>query len=57
MTITSERTDNGIAQERKLVTSIPGPASAALQARKNSAVSGGVGVTLPVYIERAGAAS
>jgi len=54
MTITPERTDNGIAQERKLVTSIPGPASVALQARKNSAVSGGVGVTLPVYIERAG---
>ena len=54
MTITSERTDNGIAQERKLVTSIPGPASVALQARKNAAVSGGVGVTLPVYIDRAG---
>lgn len=54
MTITPERTDNGIAQERKLVTSIPGPASVALQARKSSAVSGGVGVTLPVYIERAG---
>jgi len=54
MTITPERTDNGIAQERKLVTAIPGPASVALHARKTSAVSSGVGVTLPVYIDRAG---
>lgn len=46
--------DNGIAQERRLVTAIPGPRSQALQARKTAAVSAGVGVTLPVYIARAG---
>lgn len=54
MTLTPERTDNGIAQERKLVTPLPGPKSQALHARKTAAVSSGVGVTLPVYIERAG---
>jgi 4-aminobutyrate aminotransferase/(S)-3-amino-2-methylpropionate transaminase len=46
--------DNGIPQERRLMTAIPGPRSIALQARKTAAVSGGVGVTLPVYITRAG---
>jgi 4-aminobutyrate aminotransferase/(S)-3-amino-2-methylpropionate transaminase len=46
--------DNGIAQERRLVTAIPGPRSQALQARKTAAVSAGVGVTLPVYVARAG---
>ena len=56
MTATADRTDttNGIPQERRLVTEIPGPRSQALQARKTSAVSGGVGVTLPVYITKAG---
>ena len=54
MTITPERTDNDIIQERRLVTSIPGPTSQALLARKNDAVASGVGVTLPVFIERAG---
>lgn len=38
---------------RQLVTSIPGPKSIALHARKGSAVSAGVGVTLPVYISEA----
>ena len=37
---------NGVAQERRLVTEIPGPRSQALQARKTGAVSAGVGVTL-----------
>jgi 4-aminobutyrate aminotransferase / (S)-3-amino-2-methylpropionate transaminase / 5-aminovalerate transaminase len=41
-------------QERRLVTEIPGPRSRALAARKSSAVAGGVGTTLPVYVERAG---
>ncbi len=43
-----------IRQERKLVTSIPGPRSQALHARKTAVVSSGVGVGLPAYIERAG---
>jgi 4-aminobutyrate aminotransferase/(S)-3-amino-2-methylpropionate transaminase len=43
-----------VAQERKLVTPVPGPRSQALHARKSAAVSSGVGVGLPTYIERAG---
>lgn len=47
---------NGIAQERKLVTEIPGPASVELQKRRTSAVSAGVGFTLPIFVERAAGA-
>ncbi|TFD21133.1 4-aminobutyrate--2-oxoglutarate transaminase [Cryobacterium sp. TMS1-13-1] len=43
-----------LAQERKLVTSIPGPKSRALSQRKALAVSAGVGITLPVYVVAAG---
>ena len=43
-----------VPQERLLRTSIPGPRSVDLQARKTAAVAPGVGTTLPVYIERAG---
>ena len=43
-----------IAQQRILKTAIPGPRSIELQQRKAGAVSAGVGVGLPVYIERAG---
>jgi len=43
-----------LPQERRLTTSIPGPKSQALQARKAAAVSAGVGVTLPVYIVAGG---
>jgi 4-aminobutyrate aminotransferase/(S)-3-amino-2-methylpropionate transaminase len=43
-----------VAQERRLVTEIPGPRSRALLERRNAAVSSGVGLTLPVFIERAG---
>src|SRR5688500_15275015 len=43
-----------VAQERRLVTALPGPRSTALHARKVAAVSSGVGVGLPAYIERAG---
>ncbi|MFY9231240.1 MAG: aminotransferase class III-fold pyridoxal phosphate-dependent enzyme, partial [Candidatus Nanopelagicales bacterium] len=43
-----------LPQERRLVTEIPGPVSTALQTRKQSAVSSGVGVMLPVYVVRAG---
>lgn len=38
-----------LPQERKLVTAIPGPKSQELLARKNSAVSAGVGIALPVF--------
>lgn len=41
-------------QSRLLVTEIPGPASLELNKRRAAAVSGGVGVTLPVFVVRAG---
>jgi len=41
------RTD--IAQERRLVTTIPGPKSVALHTRRQAAVAAGVASTLPVY--------
>lgn len=43
-----------LPQERKLVTSIPGPKSQELLARKNAAVASGVGVALPISIVAAG---
>jgi 4-aminobutyrate aminotransferase/(S)-3-amino-2-methylpropionate transaminase len=43
-----------LAQERKLVTSIPGPKSNELLARKNSAVASGVGLAYPAFIVAAG---
>lgn len=51
MTIT---TDAAVAQERRLVTEIPGPQSLAMLARRTHAVSAGVGIMLPTFIERAG---
>ncbi|WP_329137157.1 4-aminobutyrate--2-oxoglutarate transaminase [Streptomyces sp. NBC_01476] len=45
-----------LPQERRLVTAIPGPKSQELLARKNAAVANGVGVTLPVFVTRAGGA-
>ncbi|MFD3454160.1 4-aminobutyrate--2-oxoglutarate transaminase [Streptomyces sp. NPDC058691] len=45
-----------LAQERRLVTPIPGPKSQELLARKAAAVANGVGVTLPVFVTRAGGA-
>ncbi|MGK5114882.1 MULTISPECIES: 4-aminobutyrate--2-oxoglutarate transaminase [unclassified Geodermatophilus] len=41
------------AQERRLVTEVPGPRSRELMARRTAAVSAGVGTTLPVFVERA----
>ena len=38
-----------ITQERRLVTSIPGPRSEALMGRKQAAVASGVGTTMPVF--------
>ena len=43
-----------LEQSRLLVTEIPGPASLELNKRRVAAVSRGVGVTLPVYVARAG---
>ena len=59
MTATADRLDisaaaHGVPQERRLVTELPGPKSQALQARKTSAVSNGVGTMLPIYITDGG---
>ncbi len=43
-----------LAQERRLVTEIPGPRSRELAARRSAAVSAAVGSTMPVYVQRAG---
>ena len=45
---------SSLPQERRLVTEIPGPRSRELMARRAAVVSGGVGTTLPVFVERAG---
>ena len=44
----------GLPQERRLVTSIPGPKSVELMRRKNAAVSSSVGTMMPVYTAAAG---
>lgn len=49
---TTENVD--LPQERRLVTSIPGPRSTALMERRTAAISAGVGGTLPVFADRAG---
>jgi 4-aminobutyrate aminotransferase / (S)-3-amino-2-methylpropionate transaminase / 5-aminovalerate transaminase len=43
-----------LEQSRQLVTEIPGPASLELNNRRAAAVSRGVGITMPVYVARAG---
>ena len=43
-----------LEQSRQLVTEIPGPVSLELDKRRVAAVSHGVGITLPVYVARAG---
>lgn len=43
-----------VEQQRRLLTSIPGPRSQALQARKVATVSAGVSTGLPVYVAQAG---
>ncbi len=45
---------NGVAQERRLVTAIPGPRSQALNARRLESVAAGVSVGLPAFIVKAG---
>ena len=48
------RRTRSLPQERRIVTEIPGPKSRALHARKEAAVSDGIGVGLPVYVKAAG---
>jgi 4-aminobutyrate aminotransferase / (S)-3-amino-2-methylpropionate transaminase / 5-aminovalerate transaminase len=43
-----------LPQERRVVTSVPGPKSQELTARKQAAVAGGVGAVMPVFARRAG---
>jgi 4-aminobutyrate aminotransferase/(S)-3-amino-2-methylpropionate transaminase len=43
-----------LAQQRRLVTEVPGPRSLALLERRIATVASGVGGTLPVFVERAG---
>ncbi|WP_218566652.1 4-aminobutyrate--2-oxoglutarate transaminase [Vallicoccus soli] len=50
----TERATGAPAQERRLVTALPGPRSQALLERRRAVVSAGVGTTLPVFVERAG---
>jgi 4-aminobutyrate aminotransferase / (S)-3-amino-2-methylpropionate transaminase / 5-aminovalerate transaminase len=45
-----------VPQHRLLRTSIPGPKSAELHARKTAAVATGIGTTLPIYVTAAGGA-
>jgi 4-aminobutyrate aminotransferase/(S)-3-amino-2-methylpropionate transaminase len=47
-------TGDDLPQKRSLVTEIPGPRSRELAARRQAAVPGGVGGTMPVFAERAG---
>ncbi|MBZ5735053.1 4-aminobutyrate--2-oxoglutarate transaminase [Nocardioides sp. TRM66260-LWL] len=59
MTLTADPTPSAPAagapaQERRLVTELPGPRSRALMERKSAAVAAGVGTTMPVFAERAG---
>ena len=45
-----------IAQERRLVTEIPGPRSRALLERRQAAVTSGLASSLPVFVEAASGA-
>ncbi len=56
MSVVSDTVLGGPAlpQERRLVTSLPGPRTQELQARKAAAVSSGVSVTMPIYAAAAG---
>jgi 4-aminobutyrate aminotransferase/(S)-3-amino-2-methylpropionate transaminase len=43
---------NGIPQHRRLLTEVPGPRSRELHARRARSISSGLGIALPVFIER-----
>jgi len=53
---TTHGDEAAIAQQRRLVTEIPGPRSRALEERRRATVAAGVSSTLPVYVERASGA-
>jgi len=53
MSIVAERAADSIPQTRLVKTAIPGPRSLELWARRTATVSAGVGVVLPVFVERA----
>jgi len=53
MTDTLAPSTSAVAQERRVVTAIPGPKSQALHERRLKVVPVGVTAALPVYIERA----
>ncbi|MDY3049375.1 MAG: aminotransferase class III-fold pyridoxal phosphate-dependent enzyme [Rothia sp. (in: high G+C Gram-positive bacteria)] len=50
----NETTNNSVPQSRHLATEIPGPKSQALHAQRLQQVSAGFGITLPIFVERAG---
>jgi 4-aminobutyrate aminotransferase / (S)-3-amino-2-methylpropionate transaminase / 5-aminovalerate transaminase len=52
--VNSTNPSTGLTQQRRLVTELPGPRSRQLLARRQAAVSGGVNITLPVFIAAAG---
>ncbi len=54
MTVQASAGGPDLAQERRLVTEIPGPASQALLARREASVARGVSHVLPVFITAAG---
>ncbi|MSY38926.1 MAG: aminotransferase class III-fold pyridoxal phosphate-dependent enzyme, partial [Actinobacteria bacterium] len=45
--------DTSLVQERRLVTPIPGPKSVEVLKRRSAATSAGLGMAIPVVIERA----
>lgn len=53
-TLTAIQGGPSLPQERRLVTSIPGPKSQELLSRKNNAVASGVGLAYPTFIVAAG---
>jgi 4-aminobutyrate aminotransferase/(S)-3-amino-2-methylpropionate transaminase len=52
--MTNDNLINGIKQERVMATALPGPKSADLQKRRVNAIGAGIGMTLPIFVERAG---
>lgn len=53
-TMTEPSGGPALPQERRLVTSVPGPKSQELMARKQATVADGIGTVMPVFARRAG---
>jgi len=51
--VAADESVGGVAQRRSIVTSLPGPRSVALMARRKAAVPAGVGATMPVFAAKA----